>query len=471
MAGAAAAPEPTPEQVASTMRSKQYVVLLVVAAVVGVIVSLGAWGFLELIYQIQRELYTHLPRALGYHNGPPLWWSLPVLAVSGVIVALAITRLPGEGGHLPARGLAPGGAPDLRVLPGVVLAGLASIAMGAVIGPEAPLIAIGSGLALLTIRLARREMLQPVLMVVAAAGSFAALSFIFASPLIAAVILIEAAGIGGARLPLVLLPGMLAAGIGTLVSLGMGSFTGLSTSAYALGRLQLPAFSHPNIGQFGWTIALAVAVAIVARLVMRGGLLTHRFAAPRALLALPAIGLVISGLAIAFSQAADKNVNEVLFSGQDSLPGLVAQAGTWSLSALALLIVFKGLAYMLSLGSFRGGPTFPALFLGAAAGLMASHLPDFPLTPAVAVGMGAAIAAVLKLPLSAVVLSTMLTVKAGVGDEPLIIVGVVVAYLVALKMSAPPSAERGAAERATGTAEDAPEMGAPAPEPAGEPVA
>ncbi len=452
------------------MRSKRYVVLLVVAAVVGVIVSLGAWGFLELIYQIQRELYTHLPHALGYHNGPPLWWSLPVLAVSGVIVALAITRLPGEGGHLPAKGLAaPGGAPDLRVLPGVVLAGLASIAMGAVIGPEAPLIAIGSGLAVLTIRLARREIPPPVLTVLAAAGSFAALSFIFASPLIAAVILIEAAGIGGARLPLVLLPGMLAAGIGTLVSLGMGSFTGLSTSAYALGRLQVPAFSHPNIGQFGWTIALAVAVAIVARLLIRGGLLTHRFAAPRALLALPAIGLVISGLAIAFSQAADKGVNEVLFSGQDSLSGLVAQAGTWSLSALALLIVFKGLAYALSLGSFRGGPTFPAVFLGAAAGLMASHLPDFPLTPAVAVGMAASIAAVLKLPLSAVVLSTLLTVKAGVGDEPLIIVGVVVAYLVALLMSAPSSAEQDAAERATGAAEDAPEMGAPAPAP--EPVA
>ena len=72
-------------------------------------------------------------------------------------------------------------------------------------------------------------------MVVAAAGSFAALSFIFTSPLIAAVILIEASGIGGARMRLVLVPGLLAAGIGTLVSIGVGSFTGLSTSAYALG--------------------------------------------------------------------------------------------------------------------------------------------------------------------------------------------------------------------------------------------
>jgi hypothetical protein len=63
---------------------------------------------------------------------------------------------------------------------------------------------------------------------------------------------------------------------------------------------------------------------------------------------------------------------------------------------------------------------------------MASHLPGFPLTPAVAVGMGAATVAVLRLPLSAVVLSTLLIADAGIGAEPLIIVGVVVAYLASL---------------------------------------
>ena len=79
-------------------------------------------------------------------------------------------------------------------------------------------------------------------------------------------------------------------------------------------------------------------------------------------------------------------MNEVLFSGQDQLPGLVSQAGTWSLAALAWLIVFKGLAYSLSLGSFRGGPVFPALFLGAAAGIMASHPPRLPTPPAAVAG-------------------------------------------------------------------------------------
>jgi H+/Cl- antiporter ClcA len=428
--------ELTAQQAADTMRSKRFIVLLVIVSVVGIVVSLATWCFLELIYQIQRELWTHLPHALGYHNGPPLWWSLPVLGVAGLLVALAITRLPGAGGHLPAKGLAVGGKPPSPIdLPGVVLAGLAGIGFGLVIGPEAPVIALGSGVALLSIRLARRETAPQALVLIAAAGSFAALSFIFASPLIAAVILIEATGIGGARLPLVLVTGLLAAGIGSLVSIGMGSFTGLSSTAYALGALQLPKFGHPTVGQFGWTIAIAVAIAVLTRLIMLGGLATASVVARRAVLLCPLVGLVVAGLAIAFHGAAGKSVNEVLFSGQDALPGLAAQAGTWSVGALLLVILFKGLAYSLSLGSFRGGPTFPAVYLGAAGGILASHLPGFPLTPAVAVGVGAATVAVLRLPLSAAVLATFLTTKAGIGDEPLIIVGVVVAYLVTLALS------------------------------------
>ena len=442
----------TTEQADAAIASKQFVGLLILVSVIGVVVSLAAWCFLELIYQLQQELFVHLPHALGYSNGPPLWWSLPVLAVGALIVALAITRLPGQGGHLPAKGLAAGGPERPIDLPGVILAGLATIGFGLVLGPEAPLIALGAGFALLTLSVARRDAAPQVLLVVGAAGSFAALSFIFDSPLVAAVILIEAAGIGGPRLPVVLLPGLLAAGIGSLVSIGMGSFTGLSSSAYSLGALPLPHFAHPTVGQFGWTILLAIVVAIITRAIMQGGLATYGVVARRLLLLLPIAGLIVAGLAIAFHQITDKSVNEVLFSGQDQLPGLVSQASTWSLAALLWLIAFKGLAYGLSLGSFRGGPTFPALFLGAAGGIMASHLPGFALTPAVAVGMGAAVASVLRLPLSAVVLATILTTKAGTGDEPLIIVGVVVAYLVTLVLSKPTSRPSAAANGATAPA-------------------
>jgi H+/Cl- antiporter ClcA len=366
-----------------------------------------------------------------------VWWPLPILAVAGVIVALAIMHLPGEGGHIPAKGFARGKPTTPVQLPGVLVAGLAGIGSGIVLGPEAPLMALGPGLAVLAITLVRRDTPPNVLQIVGASGAFAALSFLFVSPLVAAVLMIEVTGLGGARMRLVVIPGLMASGIGSLLATGFADWTGLNRSAIALGPIQhLPKFAHPGWGQFGWTIALAIVIAVVAHVLIRGGLLTHRFAAPRPLILLPIIGLIVAGLAIAFSQATDKSVNEALFSGESALPGLISQAGTWSLSALALLIVFKGIGYSLSLGSFRGGPTFPAVFLGAAAGLMAAHLPGFSLTPAVGVGMGAAVAAVLRLPISAIVLATLLTVQGGTGDQPLIIVGVIVAYLVTLTLSA-----------------------------------
>ncbi len=448
--GAVTDAELTGEQVDAVVRSRPYVVLLLISAVVGVVVSVAAWCFLEGVYQIQQGVFVHLPETLGFDDGPPVWWPLPVLFIAGIIVAFAIARLPGEGGHIPAHGLVAGGPASPADLPGIVLAGIATIGLGLVLGPEAPLIALGAGLGILSLRLARRDVPPQVPIVLAAAGSFAALSFIFTSPMIAAVILIEATGLGGPKLRIVLLPGLLSAGIGTLVSIGMGSLTGLSSSAFSLGALPLPEFARPDLADFLWTIPFALAIAVVTQAIMRGGRLTERFATPRPFVALPLVGLLVAGLAIVFSEASDKSVDEVLFSGQDQLSGLVSGAGTWSLAALAGLIAAKGLAYALSLGSFRGGPTFPALFLGAAAGIMASHLPGFALTPAVAVGLAAGFVSILGLPLSGVVIATVLTAKSGPGSGPLIIVAVVVAYVVRLVIL-DPSCDR---ERAAGRTGD-----------------
>src|SRR3954454_1638008 len=94
------------------MRSSRFAVILVLAALVGIAASLAAWGFLELVHWVQVWVYTDLPKAFGYHHAPR-WWSLPVLAIAGAIVAFAIVRLPGNGGHVPADGLHAGSAPAL----------------------------------------------------------------------------------------------------------------------------------------------------------------------------------------------------------------------------------------------------------------------------------------------------------------------------------------------------------------------
>ena len=99
------APTSPPTQ-ASIMRSRQFLGLLVLAAVVGVVASLAAWCFLQLVNEVQDGVYTDLPDALGF-DSTPLWWPLPVLVIAGFVVAFAIARLPGRGGHDPAAGLNP----------------------------------------------------------------------------------------------------------------------------------------------------------------------------------------------------------------------------------------------------------------------------------------------------------------------------------------------------------------------------
>src|SRR5262249_51622612 len=114
---------------------------------------------------------------------------------------------------------------------------------------------------------------------------------------------------------------------------------------------------------------------------------------------------------------------------QDAFGSLFTSQATIALSTLALLLVFKSLAWSISLGNFRGGPTFPALFLGVVAGLLAGHLPGYSETPAVAALMGAACVSVLRLPLASATIASLLSSHAGLAVAPLIIVAVVVAYL------------------------------------------
>jgi H+/Cl- antiporter ClcA len=118
-----------------------------------------------------------------------------------------------------------------------------------------------------------------------------------------------------------------------------------------------------------------------------------------------------------------------------------------------LLLACKSLAYGVSLSSFRGGPVFPALFIGAAGGMALSHLPGLPLVAGVATGIGAMSAVMLSLPLTSVLLATLLLASDGLAVMPLVIVAVVVAYVAAARITPaepaapaePPTATRAAA--------------------------
>ena len=410
--------------------------LLVLAAIIGLVVSVAAWGFLELVHELEIWVYETLPGDVGYDTVPE-WWPLPWLALAGLLTAFAVVRMPGHGGHVPADGLKAGGAPTQPIeLPGVILAALATLGLGLVLGPEAPLIAIGLGLGALSMRLVRRDAPQQAVGLMAAAGSFAAVSAIFGSPVVGAVLIVEAAGLAGPTLPLVLLPGLISAGIGSLVFIGLGSWSGFSTSAWALSPFPLPPFGGPGWGNFAWTAVLAVAVAIAVFAVMELARAAKRVVDARPFVLTVAAGLAVGGLAIAFAESTGESPNTVLFSGESAFGDLFSSAATISLSTLALLCLFKGLAWSLSLGSFRGGPTFPAIFLGVVAGLMAAHLPGYSETPGVAALTGATCVSVLRLPLSSVMIASLLSVKAGLAVTPLVVVAVAIAYLVSETLTA-----------------------------------
>ncbi len=427
----------TPTDPLALLRSRSYVALLVLAAIIGVPVSAAAYFFLALVSKMQGWIFTDLPKGLGFAS-EPLWWPILPLVLAGVLVSLTIRYLPGKGGHSPADGFKVGAGPPSPIeLPGILFAAFATLSLGVVLGPEAPMIALGGGLGVLAVRLVKRDAPPRTATVVAAAGSFAAISTLLGSPLTGAFLLMEASGLGGAMLELVLVPGLLAAGVGSLIFLGLDHLTGLGTFSLAIPGL--PHVGSPTGAEFLWAVAIGIMAAPLGSGIRWLGLFLRPHVERRMLLATPVVGLAVAGLAIAFAAGTGKGSSEVLFSGQSALGPFISNSASYTVGALLLLLVCKGIAYGASLSSFRGGPTFPAMFLGAVGGVALSHLPGLPLVYGVAMGIGAMTVVMLRLPLTSVLLATLLLSSDGLEVMPLAIVAVAVAYVVSARLTPAPA--------------------------------
>ena len=426
------APAAAPTDPAELLRSRSYLVLLGFGVIVGVGVAFAAYFFLKGVSEAQTYVFVTLPKDLGFSSAP-VWWPLPWPALAGLLVALTIRYLPGSAGHKPAEGFKTG-KPVLPVeLPGIVFASLATLCFGVVLGPEAPLIAIGSGLGVLAVRFVKKDAPAQAIAVIGAAGSFAAISTLLGSPLVGAFLLMEAAGLGGPMLGVVLVPGLLAAGVGSLIFIGLDSWTGFGT--FSLAVPDIPTFGRPDGPEFLWAVGIGVAAAVLGSAIRRIGLGLQPVVERRAVALTPVVGLAVGGLAVVFAEVTDRSSAEVLFSGQDQLPSLIQTAGGWSVGALVLLVACMGIPYGLSLSCFRGGPVFPALFLGAAGGIALSHAPGLPMIAGVGMGVGAMSVAMLNLPLTSVLLASVFLQADAVALMPLIIVSVVVAYVASARLA------------------------------------
>jgi H+/Cl- antiporter ClcA len=428
---AAAAGDPT-----KLLKSRSYLALLVLGAVIGVPVATVAYFFLDAVGKVQTAIFSDLPGDLGFH-GEPLWWPLPWVTLSGLLVALAISYLPGTSGHEPSEGFKAGGPVAPIDLFGIIVAAFATLSLGIVLGPEAPLIAIGSGLGVLAVHLVKRDAPAMAAVVIGGAGSFAAIATLLGSPLTGAFLLMEVIGLGGPTMEMVLLPGLLAAGVGSLIFVGLNDLTGFGN--FSLTISHIPHVGSPTGAEFLWAIGIGLAAAVLATNIFRVARLLRPIVEPRRVLLTPLVGLAVGGLAVAFAAGTGRSSSDVLFSGQSALPTLVEHAATWTAGALALLLVCKSLAYAISLSSFRGGPIFPAMFIGAAGGIALSHLPGLPMIAGAAIGVGAMTAGALKLPMTAVLLPSLLFISDALALMPVVIVAVVVSYVTAVWISPSPA--------------------------------
>jgi H+/Cl- antiporter ClcA len=410
------------------IRSKQYLIALVLAAILGIPISAAAYGFLALVGAIQDSLFDDLPQQL-FTGGVPAWWPVPWLALCGVLTGLTIRHLPGNCGHSPAFGFKTGGGPPVdRDLPGIILAALTTLSLGAVLGPEAPLIAIGGGLAALTVHLVRKDAPPMAVTIMAAAGSFAAISTLLGSPVLGAFLIMEAAGVGGVTLSLVALPGLLASGVGALVFVGLDNWTGLGR--FSLSLTSVPPAVDPTVATMAWALAMGAAGALLGWVIRWIGLSLRPVVHVNRVLVTAALGLLIGLTAMAYQLISDRSFTQVLFSGQTALPELVEHASDYSVGVLILLAACKTLTYGLSLSAFRGGPIFPAMFLGAVLGIAAGGLPGMSLAPAIGMGIGAMCAAMLRLPMTSTLLATLLLGADGVTVTPQVVVAVAVAFVI-----------------------------------------
>jgi len=396
--------------------------LVALGAVIGIPAALIAALFIAAVHELEEWLWHDLPMRLDA-SGPP-WYLVLGLPFAGACLVLAArTLLPGDGGHAPLDGISVVPTP-ISHAPGIALAAIGTLAFGAVLGPEGPLIALGSvvGLAVASIaRVGDRER-----SVLSTAGSFSALSALFGGPLVAGMLLIEAGvGFGAALIP-VLIPGLVAASLGYLIFVGLGDWGGLD--ATALSVPDLPAYDGVHLRDLAVAVAAGIAIALLVELVRRlaAGLAVDG----RARLGLPVLllggGLAVGAVAL-LADAAGANSQDVLFSGQASIPSLVTEDST---RIVLVLLAAKALAYAICLGcGFRGGPVFPAIFLGIAVAMLAVIAFDVSPTLAVAVGTAAGTVAATRLVFASVLFAALLVGTAGLDTVPAASLAAVAAWL------------------------------------------
>ncbi len=257
------------------------------------------------------------------------------------------------------------------------------------------------------------------------AGEFSAISALFGGPVVAGMLLVEGGvALGAALLPL-LLPGLVAAAIGYVVFIGFGSWGGLDTQGLVVPNL--PLYDGVHVGDLTIGLVVGVVAAAVVAGVRRLGTAVDGRRERLGVAGLLLGGALGVGLLAELADLLGADPLDVLFSGQASIPAVVGEDST---KIIVILLVAKFLAYGVSLGAgFRGGPIFPAIFLGIALASLTVVWFDASPTLAVSVGTAAGMAAQTRLIVTPVLLSTLLVGSQGTDTVPAAVIATASAWL------------------------------------------
>ncbi len=326
-----------------------------------------------------------MPDALRVDPHP--WFALAVTTLGGAAVGVVVRFAPGHGGPRPTAGHGVGETHiGLRPLPGIVLASIISLAIGASLGPEAPLLAVVAATAPWIALRINTPGLAPL---ITQAGIGSIFALLFGSPLAATFVGLETIVIAGRTLYTFLIPVLVASTTGFL---GFRAITHHSLTS--LANLEFPAYPQLEIRHFPVAIAIGAAGAFLGLIQVAAFRTLDR--ALRPLDRVPVAKATLGGIGIGL--VALIAGEETLFSGEHELDVLLHNAGAKSVGTLVLIIAGKLVANSISMATgFRGGKIFPIVFIGGTLGIAAHQaFTSIPLAVAVACGMAGATMVILR---------------------------------------------------------------------------
>ncbi|MGH1548582.1 ion channel protein [Leifsonia poae] len=352
---------------------RQLLLLSIPSIIIGVLTALSLWLVDEAADVLHDGIWTSLPQALGIDPNSG-WWIFVVLTFTGVAVGLTIWLIPGHGG--PDSATTELVSPPMRpvIVPSLALAAILGLAGGVSLGPENPIILINVSLLVWLAARAFKAVPARMVAMMAISGTIGAL---FGTPVAAALIftaIMAAVKGGGSLWDKLFLP---------LVAAAAGSIT-MTLLAHPSFAIAMPAYTTIT----GWDVLASLVIAIIATAI--GLVAVYLFPLVYRLfhgLRHPLLITVAGGLVLGILGAIGGPIT--LFKGLSQMNDLVTHRDAYSPGQLALIVVIKLLALLVSASAlFRGGRIFPSVFIGAAVGTLAAALvPGIPLQVAVASGV------------------------------------------------------------------------------------